>query len=285
MLEELAVLGFDAVELGHGIRLPLLDGVLKAVERGVARISSVHNFCPLPLEVMVDSPDCYEFTSHRESDRRRALRLTRETIELAARVGAPHVVLHGGRVRTMRTYRKLLGMVRERKFLTKEYGAAKIAAVKERESAGPAYVARLQKALEEIVSHAAKHNVRLGLENRERYEDVPSEREFETVIDHFASPHLGYWHDFGHAQIKQNLSLLDHRDWLERIGRRTIGCHVHDVAWLNNDHQPPFEGDVDFHSLIPLLPQGCLFVFEISPHCERDEILRALERWKTEFES
>ena len=48
MIQEILDLGFDTVELGHGIRLPLVEGILKMWEAGKVKISSLHNFCPLP---------------------------------------------------------------------------------------------------------------------------------------------------------------------------------------------------------------------------------------------
>ena len=71
----------------------------------------------------------------------------------------------------------------------------------------------------EIVDYASKKGVRIGVENREHYEAVPSEREFEDFLRVLDSPSVGYWHDFGHAQIKQNMALLDHADWLDHIGQ------------------------------------------------------------------
>ena len=56
-------LGFDLIELGHGIRISLMPGVQKMFDAGEVRFSSLHNFCPLPVEVMSASPDCYTFSS------------------------------------------------------------------------------------------------------------------------------------------------------------------------------------------------------------------------------
>ena len=70
MLEELLGLGFTRVELGHGIRLSLMEGVQKMVESGKVTISSLHNFCPLPVEITRASPDCYQFSSPDERERR-----------------------------------------------------------------------------------------------------------------------------------------------------------------------------------------------------------------------
>ena len=48
MLREIRDLGFEYAELSHGIRLSLLPGILEAVDAGEIKISSLHNFCPLP---------------------------------------------------------------------------------------------------------------------------------------------------------------------------------------------------------------------------------------------
>src|SRR5689334_14989139 len=48
MLQEIIDLGFEYIELGHGIRISLMPGIQKMFERGKVRFSSLHNFCPLP---------------------------------------------------------------------------------------------------------------------------------------------------------------------------------------------------------------------------------------------
>jgi len=56
----------------------------------------------MPVEVRVDNPDCYEFTSHRPEERERALKLTRQTMETASEFGTRFVVLHLGRIQSLR---------------------------------------------------------------------------------------------------------------------------------------------------------------------------------------
>ena len=71
MLQELLDLGFDRVELGHGIRLSLMEGVMRMFQKGKVRFSSLHNFCPLPIEIPHASPDCYMFSSPDSRERER----------------------------------------------------------------------------------------------------------------------------------------------------------------------------------------------------------------------
>ncbi|PYL00174.1 MAG: hypothetical protein DME32_11410, partial [Verrucomicrobia bacterium] len=74
MLREIHALGFDLIELGHGIRISLMPGIQKMFDTGEVRISSLHNFCPLPVEITSASPDCYEFSAARKSERDRAVK-------------------------------------------------------------------------------------------------------------------------------------------------------------------------------------------------------------------
>ena len=59
-------------------------------------------------------------------------------------------------------------------------------------------------------------------------------------------PHVGYWHDFGHVQVKHNLGFLDHVEWLREVAPRLVGCHLHDTQWPGRDHMAPFTGDVEY---------------------------------------
>jgi sugar phosphate isomerase/epimerase len=283
IVQEILDLGFDAIELGHGLNAPVVFEMLELRKEIPFVVSSVHNFCPLPPEVLVDQPDCYEFTSPRTGDRERAVRLTLQTIDMAERFEAPVVVVHTGRIHTLRLTSRLRRLVEEGKFLSKEFARTKLEAVKSRESTGRAYARRALECLPEILAYAWKKGIRIGIENREDYEAVPSEREFEDFLRLLNEPNAGYWHDFGHAQIKQNLALLDHADWLDRMGARAFGCHVHDVKWPFEDHCPPFTGEINYQKLIPKLPKDCLFVFELRPRIPREQIVAAADRWKKLF--
>lgn len=284
MLEELLEFGFDAVELGHGIRVSLWDGIQKVVDQGRVRISSLHNFCPLPVEITKPSPDCLLFSSHREAERDRAVRQTLQTIDFAARVGAKFVVLHCGRVVMPPVTARLEELAKAGRHLAPEYARLKTEAVRLREKAAPKHIERLQDCLKRIVGHAEERGIRLGLESRQAYEEIPSEREFPDLLETFPAPTVGYWHDFGHVQIRANLGFVDHAEWLEKIAPRLIGCHLHDVIWPGRDHQPPFTGgSVDYAKVVPLVPRGTPFVWEMSPKREKAEIAESLRLWKARF--
>jgi sugar phosphate isomerase/epimerase len=283
MLREILDLGFTSIELSHGLNLPMMEGILKMAEQGRINFTSLHNFCPQPVEVMNDSPDCYEFTSSRPDVRQRAVKTTLQTIDYAHRVGAKRIVIHSGTVGPMRGFTKnLIDMIMSGKFLTKDYGEDKLRGVQQREQASEEIVQRLIETLKPVIASAGEKGIRLGIENRDRYEQVPSEREHIEVLDKLG-PTCGYWHDFGHAQRKENMGFSNHRAWLEKIGSRAIGCHLHDARWPVEDHLVPFTGDIDYAALVPLLPRDIPFVIELHPRREASEITTAADRWRREF--
>src|SRR5678816_3147231 len=74
-----------------------MEGVQRVFDAGRITISSLHNFCPLPVEITRASPDCYQFSSPDDRERERAMKFSLQTIDFAARLNAKFVVLHLGR--------------------------------------------------------------------------------------------------------------------------------------------------------------------------------------------
>lgn len=283
MLREIKDLGFDLIELGHGIRLSLMPGIQEMFDAGEVRFSSLHNFCPLPVEVMTASPDCYLLSAAYSKERDRAIKQTLQTIDFAQRLEAPFVVLHLGEVPIGPVTDSLIKLAKEGKLLSREYVRKKVHAVEKREAAAPPYLARAKDALRRIADYAGKKNVKLGVEGRRGYEEIPTERELPALLDELNSPAVGYWHDLGHIQIKENLCFLDHAEWLKTVAPRTFGCHVQDCIWPAQDHQLPFAGEVDLEKLVPLLPPDCAMVWELSPRKTTADIRRSLTTWKERF--
>src|SRR3954447_5670277 len=284
MLREIKVeFGFDRVELGPGIRISLMPGIQKMFEAGEVTFSSLHNFCPLPVEVLHASPDCYQFSTPWGTEAERAVKQTFPTIDFAERLGAPFVVLHCGEVRMNPITDELIALVKSGEQFSRHYVRKKINAVKKREAAAPAHLRVVKESLKRITDYAAQKNVRLGVEGRRGYEEIPSEKELPALLDELNAPHVGYWHDFGHIQIKENLGFVDHEEWLRQIGGRAFGCHVQDCIWPAQDHQAPFAGSVALEKLVPLLSPDCVFAWEMSPRRTADEIRLSVSRWKERF--
>ena len=275
--------GIDLIELGHGTRLSLVPGIQKMFDAGAVRFSSLHNFCPLPVEVMVASPDCYKFSAVSSEERERAVKQTLQTIDFAARLNAPFVVLHLGEVNMSPITDRLIELAKTGRYLSRKYVRLKVGAVQKREKIALRYLQRVKDCLRRVIEHAASKNVRIALEGRRGYEEIPTERELPGLLEEMDCAQVGYWHDFGHLQIKENLGFIDHAEWLRLMGSRAFGCHVQDCIWPAKDHEAPFTGAVNFEKLVPLLPTNCLFVWEMSPNKTADVIRRSVQTWKERF--
>src|SRR5438309_12060207 len=151
MLREIKDLGFNRIELGHGIRISLMPGIQKIFDAGEIEFSSLHNFCPLPVEVMGASPDCYQFSAAHEKERERAVKQTFQTIDFAERLGAPFVVMHLGEVPMQSITDSLIKLAKHGKLLSRQYVRQKIQAVKKREATAPAYLERARDCVRRVV--------------------------------------------------------------------------------------------------------------------------------------
>jgi sugar phosphate isomerase/epimerase len=265
MLREIRDLGFEYAELSHGIRISLLPGIFEAVKAGELKISSLHNFCPLPVGVDKAAPNLYEFSSDRERDRQLAVKHTLNTLEFAQRIGAPLVVLHFGSM-DLKDYTGKLKELLERG----ERGSPKF--LKVVAEANAAREAKKKKAydhardtLRELYGEAKARGLKFGIEIREAVEELPIESDFAALLKEFPAPTVNYWHDVGHAQIKHDLGFIDHAQFLAERADRLAGFHIHDVKFPARDHFPPGGGDIDFAALAPLVKPEHIKVFELSP--------------------
>ena len=272
MLREIRELGFEYAELSHGIRISLVPGILEAVQAGEIKISTLHNFCPLPVGVDKPSPNLFEFSSDKERDRQLAVKHTLNTFNFAVKVGAPLVVLHFGSM-DLKDYTGKLKELLERG----EKGSPKI--LKVVAEANAAREAKKKKAydhardtLRELYGEAKARGLKLGIEIREAVEELPVESDFAALLKEFPAPVVYYWHDVGHAQIKSDFGFIDHAKFLAERADRLAGFHIHDVKFPARDHFPPGGGDIDFAALAPLVKPEHIKVFELSPKVPVDSV-------------
>lgn len=265
MLREIRDLGFEYAELSHGTRISLLPGIFEAVDAGDIKISSLHNFCPLPMGVNNSAPNLYQFSAERPRERELALRHTFKTLELATRVNAGLVVLHLGSLEIRPYTDKLLEMVERGEKNTTKYERLCAELEARREAKKEPYYERVKEVLKKLLPEAEKRELRLGIENRQALEELPLEGDFQLLFRELANPQLVYWHDTGHAQIKQNLGFIPHLMQLESLRDRLFGFHIHDVQFPGRDHCAPGTGTLDFGALKPVVRPEHLKVFELSP--------------------
>lgn len=276
MLREIRSLGFEFAELSHGIRISLVPGILEAVKAEEIKISTLHNFCPLPIGVNYAAPNIYKFSSTDQKERDAAMKHSRRTIEMAETVGAKLIVLHSGQV-DMREYQdKLEKMVAEGNKETPKYRKL----VEEMESRRAKRMEEaVDMALEMIVplaEEAGSRGLLLGIENREAVEEIPVDHEIAAFLNELPE-NVRYWHDCGHAQIKENLGFLDHRMHFEELAPRLGGLHIHDViagAEGQQDHVAPGLGMINYQALRPWVKPEHIKVIELSPGVRAEDVVR-----------
>jgi sugar phosphate isomerase/epimerase len=281
MLREIRDLGFDLAELSHGIRISLMPGILEAVEAGEIRISSLHNFCPLPMGVDRAAPNVFKFTADNPRERESAFKHTLKTLEFATRVKASLVVLHMGCIDLKDYTEKLIELAKEGRQGTPKYQKLCEEVLAKREARKERQVQYAYDLLNRIVDEAKPRGIKLGIENREALEEIPFESDFQFFFREFRDPTVVYWHDTGHAQIKANLGFIDHALHLASLVDRLYGFHVHDVIFPARDHRPPGVGTIDFAALKPMVQARHLKVFELSPSLSPDEARAGVEHLKS----
>ncbi|HVR34941.1 MAG TPA: sugar phosphate isomerase/epimerase [Methylomirabilota bacterium] len=272
MLREIRELGFDHAELSHGIRISLLPGIFEAVDAGEIKISTLHNFCPLPMGISHAAPNLFKFTSEDRRERENAFKHTLKTIETAARVHARLVVLHMGCIEMKDYTDRLLEMIAAGQKETPKFEKLCAEVMERREERKEKPVQRANEMLAAVAEEAEKQGLLLGIENREALEEIPLDSDFGFFFKEFTSPAIGYWHDTGHAQIKENLGFIYHTLHLESLADRLRGFHIHDVEYPGRDHRAPGSGMIDFAALKPMVKPDHIKVFEFSPSLSVEEV-------------
>lgn len=265
MLREIASLGFEYAELSHGVRISLLPGVLESVAAGEIKISTLHNFCPLPIGVNHAAPNLFKFTALDGRERENAFKHSLKTLETAERVKAKLVVLHMGAVDIKDYTDRLLDMVEEGQKETPKYEKLCNEAMEKREKRKEKHVEVAHELLHRLEEEAERRGVMLGIENREALEEIPFESDFSLFFKEFPGNTVRYWHDCGHAQIKHNLGFIDHMMHLESVADKLAGFHIHDVQFPGTDHCPPGSGMIDFEAMKAFVKPEHIKVFELNP--------------------
>jgi sugar phosphate isomerase/epimerase len=285
MLREIAELGFAYAELSHGIRIPLVPGILKAVEEGVIKIGTTHNFCPLPTGINSAAPNVFEPSSQDFRELDQWMRYTKRSIDFAAQVQARVMVCHLGSVEffwfnpahKVEAYVKAHpGLVAAEDPAYQALLAKSLAKLHKR--MGP-YWAQTCKSVAGVLEYAKTKEVKLGFENREAFDELPLDEDYEAFLAGLpADASAGYWHDTGHAELKQNMGLLDHKTHLTRMAPRLLGFHLHDVSAAGRDHQALGDGKIDFEMVSSFWRPEHLLTIELSPRIDEDGVRRSQAR-------
>ena len=207
------------------------------------------------------------------SERMKAVRFAKKTMDLAANVSARAIVLHMGEVPIDLSLQDRLYKLRDGGYAqTEEYRQTKERLVHQRLSLAHSYVDAARKSLEELSKYSLQKGIMLGLETRFHFNEIPNMDEMAGLLGE-ASEHLaGYWHDVGHAEVQQQLGFSFHEEWLSRFKDRMVGIHLHDIRGIS-DHHAPGNGNMNWEMIAKYLPQGIAKVCEIGEWNDEEQML------------
>ncbi len=254
-------LGFQKIELNHQIDSKLLS----QVNFYHYQFSSIHEPCPADISTKELVSRDWLISAMDEESRRHGVDTVKKSIDLAQQLNAPVVIIHCGNIPFNFHYEaKLRALFKSGNSHSDEYLQVKSHFEQARKDlAGPRLQA-VKKSLAELVEYAAQIKIRLGLENRYHYMDIPSIDEMAELLSLADANHLGFIYDVGHAQALDRLGFYPHDVWLTRFSSRIFGCHLHDVIGLT-DHYAPGLGEIDFRLINNFLPNDAFRTFEMLP--------------------
>ena len=282
MVQEMVDLGFEYIELSHGVRISLVPGILRAVDEKLIKITSTHNFCPLPTGINHAAPNLYQPSSPDRKERELWVRQTSRTIELAFRVGAEFMITHLGsvsffwsdpentlnRLRAGRETSILNSDERFQRLVERFLTKARHKTV--------AVMDRVRQCLAQVIPLAKDKGIRIGVENREGFLETPLDEDIPSFVsDYVDSGALGAWHDCGHAKIKEQLGVIDHAQFMEQTHQHLMGYHLKDVTPNGWDNQTLGSGTVDFEMLKKYFRPEHVLVVELSPRLSSDEVIQS----------
>ena len=279
-------LGYPAVEINYVIPP---EGVEELLASNHVSIVSLHSPTPRVKDGNGRWSDALNLATLDGEERGQAVRLACTTIDHAVRAGARYIVVHLGGIETEgknrvfdceRRLRRLfdsgtrpdgrpsgregdeVDYLRRRAHVQRLEGAAR-------------NLPQARRSLAQIAEYAAAKGIAIGLENRFHYHEFPSVDELPELLEGYPPNVAGFWLDVGHVEVLDRLGLVPKNRWLDELGDRCLGAHVHDVDGLA-DHRAPGLGDVDWSYIARGLPPDAPRIFEINQKQPEEAVAAAI---------
>ena len=264
-------LGYSHVELSYIVR----EAGIEEVRGTGIEVTSLHAPAPL-MDIEGRRNFDLNLASLDEEERSAAVVYTIRTLEVAADFGARAIVVHLGAIEgdaptanaRLRHVVKEGAPLADRDLALRDFIAA-------RAVGQAAHMEAAHRTVAELAEHARRLGVTLGLETRLHCHEIPNPDEACALIEGYPPEVVGYWHDVGHAEIQDRLGVVPLRRWLDELGHRTVGAHLHDVDGLV-DHRAPGGGTADWQHIASKLPDNAIRTFEINQSISDDAIREAI---------
>lgn len=266
-------LGFAGIELNHQVDERMLLGL----ELSEQPIRSIHEPCPAAIPADVLKTQDLLISSLVEDRRRQGVDSIKRSIDLARQLGTAAVVVHSGQVLTDGAAENELRMLfSSERAGSPEYQHSKDDFIQRRSGLARPHMQAVKRSLLELLDYVGGAGIRLGLENRYHFLDIPGLEEMAELLELAPPDRLGFIYDVGHAQALDRLGFYSHEAWLKRYAGRMIGVHLHDVLGVS-DHRAPGLGEVDFHSVGSYLPKTAFRTLELQGSNTPEQIQAGME--------
>ena len=264
-------LGFTQFELNHAVDSEMLRGI------NGYQIVSVHEPCPADISVSELKKQNWLISATEESKRRKGVAAVKRSIDLAVKLRAPVVIVHPGKVDIDTTWdAELRDLYYAGKVTTVKYMRAKEKYIAARAAQARFNLSSVRQSIIELAEYAGERNIKLGLENRYNYFEIPLPDELEELLN-LGFSHLGFWYDVGHAETLDRMGFHAHEEWLKRFAPCIIGVHLHDVVGID-DHRYPGSGQIDWEMVARYLPADAVRTCEFQNFNSPAQVVQGV-RW------
>jgi sugar phosphate isomerase/epimerase len=274
--------GFDTFELSHYVSQELAQ----AAKLPAGDIPSVHAPCPTHPRTRGAQVSALD-----KEERAQAVEAVTASLQYAEQIGARAVVLHAGRVVVNPMLETELRALYDQGLKeTREYEDLKAELSEERSRQAERHLDATLWSLERLANVADSSGIRLCLENRVHYYEIPLPDELDLFLRELAGP-VAFCFDTGHAYVLEELGFVSHDEWLSGFGAHLLGVHLHDVRVVRDspdpsghmvlgtglqDHVVPSTGVVDFAEVLDYVSDEAFLTCEFDWYHSPDEVKEGL---------
>lgn len=274
ILNAIREVGFPAIELEYRITESMFRELRPSLKRNDPEVTSVHNIFPATDPVnRTASLDLFHLSSVDKEERQEGIKLTQNTIRIANDLEVPAIVVHLGEVEMEDEMNTIRDFYKTQKLASEEGKQFIDRKLQEREDKSKPHWDAVLFSLEKINREAERQNIFVGLETRYHYHEIPSFHEFQILFKKFEGSNLRYWHDAGHAQVRENLGFESHERYLQAFSDQLIGMHLHDVVGTE-DHLAPNYGEVNFDMIKKYLRPNVARVIEVKSTVTKEDLMQ-----------
>ncbi len=270
--EFLPKMGFAGVELNHSIKMNHLIGF----DLGKIPITSIHEPCPADVSTSNLTKKDWLISAEDEDNRVQGVRMVMRSIDLAANLGVNLLIVHPGTAGVSnRLETKIRKLFEAGDTESAEYQELFHSIIKARKVNLSARIDAIGRSLKELINYAGNSGIKLSLENRYHFMDVPTISEMEYFLSLGDESTIGMQFDIGHAVVMDRLGFIPMFEWLEKFSPRIFGVHLHDVKGLE-DHFAPGLGDIDYKSVAKYIPSNAIRTLEVRGSNSEEDIRKGL---------